>query len=289
MAVKTIRRPSQPSDPDAKFPLLKDLEQWNVLGKGGLRPSAYYDRLAAERKARLAASISMGSHQTYEPVFKERKYDEIKKEADHYTRYLARLMLNLRRASATQFRGAVSPGSSGRNSSHIYDMYTASQARARNRLSPWSFRKETGELVYNPLFQIYAERKTWFTPRRHWWNYRDSFNQQLISREFREKQARTDFYISQLRRLGPLLDLIQTPRSQPKLDKPPCGTWEYVWSTKKRTLIPHWRPCERPQLGRYKRQTRSQYGRRQRSPYHRRNDWVQYDYRGRRPYRRYRY
>lgn len=125
------------------------------------------------------------------------KYDQILRNAKHYEVYLARLMLNLRRQRGISYsqglRYARMAQSLFRQGKSINFVNFALQA---------FLRKETGELVYNPLFQSYNERKTWFGRYPHPWNYTDpTFREERIFRDKREDRARRDFYIIQGRRL----------------------------------------------------------------------------------------
>jgi len=225
-------------------------------------------------------------------IYKQKdKYDKEKEEAAHYTKYLAGLMLRLRKqASGAASHSGLSPDFFWQTAHRTLRRYNASRGLARYMLLANRLRHETGELNYNPLFQSYNERKTWFTPRPHWWNYSNYFQSQRIFRDFREAQARRDYYIKQIRRVGPLIDQAlewRPPAPDRKLEKQPCGTWEYVWSKTLHKKVPHWRPCERPLRSRYTRQTHRQYGRRYRSTYSRRTNRLYTPFSRRRPSGRY--
>lgn len=125
------------------------------------------------------------------PVSRYRdKYDEQKTEAAHYSKYLARLALNAYLKRAKHYREAV------------------------EKQKPFGhfprLRKETGELNYNPIFGSYRARKTWIRPYPHIQNILDpTFYGESI--EGRMRRARRDFYLNQIKRIGPLIDTLLEP------------------------------------------------------------------------------
>lgn len=140
----------------------------------------------------------------YQQYKQEDKYDKQRRDAEHYIKYLARLTLNgrLRRRGAN-VQSLTQHALRGRGAYQ--------RTRAYRRLA-WGLRHPTGELNYNPLFQSYNERKTFFRPIPHPWNYADpSFRSEAIFRDAREARARRDFYINQFQRLGRFLPEPQKP------------------------------------------------------------------------------
>lgn len=149
-----------------------------------------------------------GTQQIYKQQHQEDKYDKQLLEAQDYSKYLARLMLNLRRQR----------GFPTQLFSHAYRSYNTYKNRNYGLYD--KIRPQTGELVYNPLFQTYGERRTFFYPRPHWWNIRDPyFYSERIFPKAREDRARRDFYIKQAERLSqipPFLNYPQLPTRPPR-------------------------------------------------------------------------
>lgn len=141
----------------------------------------------------------------YQQYQQEDKYEKQRRDAEHYTRYLARLTLNARlRRRGANVQSLTQVALRGRGAYQ--------RGRAYRRLA-WGLRHPTGELNYNPLFQSYNERKTFFRPIPHPWNYADpSFRSEIIFRDAREARARRDFYINQFQRLGRFLPEQPAPR-----------------------------------------------------------------------------
>lgn len=138
----------------------------------------------------------------------EEKYEKQRRDAEHYIRYLARLTLNARlRKRGANVQSLTRYALQGRGAYKGRQSY-----RAMRYLQAWALRHPTGELNYNPLFQSYNERKTFFRPIPHPWNYADpSFRSEAIFKDAREARARRDFYINQFQRLGRFLPEPQKP------------------------------------------------------------------------------
>lgn len=165
-----------------------------------------------------------GAQQVYkQQYYDEQKYEKQAVEAAHYTKYLARLMLQLRKQ-----RG-LSP-------MQMYNMYNDALQTVKStfgynatlRLMRMGFydrlRPKTGELVYNPFSNLtgqYGERRAWIWNYRHYQNYDPQWDKSAIFRDFREARARRDFYIKQIDRLIKTIPLLLQPEPpKTSIDRP---------------------------------------------------------------------